>query len=108
MQLSITDPHPQRARAIIAELMRIADPVLTETVEAGSVKVVSEANVTSYPVSPSRLKNTAIAIVVGAVLAAGYAFLKEMMNNTFVTDADVTKHLGLTVLGVIPRINIEE
>lgn len=108
MQLSITDPAPQRARAIIAELMRIADPVLTETVEAGSVKVVSEANVTSYPVSPSRLKNTVIAIVVGAVLAAGYAFLKEMMNNTFVTDADVTKHLGLTVLGVIPRINIEE
>ncbi len=108
MELSITDPDPQRARAIIAELMRIADPVLTETVEAGSVKVVSEANVSTHPVSPSRLKNTAIALVVGAVLAAGYAFLKEMMNNTFVNDTDITKHLGLTVLGVIPRINIEE
>lgn len=108
MRLSITDENPERAQAIIAEVMRIAAPVLTETVEAGSVKVVSEANVTSYPVSPNKIMNTAIAVLVGIVLAVGYAFLKEMLNNTFVTDSDVTKHLGLTVLGVIPRITIEE
>ena len=108
MKLSITDEDPERARSIIAELMRIAAPVLTETVEAGSVKIVSEANVTENPVSPNKLMNTVIAVILGGVLAVGYAFLKEMLNNTFVTDSDITKHLGLTVLGVIPRINIEE
>ena len=108
MELSLVDPDPQRAQAIIAEMMRLAPDILTETVEAGSVKVVSEARATESPVSPSRMKNTVLAALVGGVLAVGYAFLKEMMNNTFVTDSDVTKHLGLTVLGVIPRITIEE
>lgn len=108
MELSLVDPDPQRAQAIIAEMMRLAPDILTETVEAGSVKVVSEARATEFPVSPSRLKNTVLAALVGGVLAVGYAFLKEMMNNTFVTDSDVSKHLGLTVLGVIPRITIEE
>ena len=108
MELSLVDPDPQRAQAIIAEMMRLAPDILTETVEAGSVKVVSEARATEHPVSPSRVKNTVLAALVGGVLAVGYAFLKEMMNNTFVTDSDVTKHLGLTVLGVIPRITIEE
>lgn len=108
MRLSITDENPDRAKAIIAEVMRIAAPVLTETVEAGSVKVVSEANVTQNPISPNKMMNTIIAILVGIVLAIAYAFLKEMLNNTFVTDSDITKHLGLTVLGVIPRITIEE
>ena len=108
MRLSITDENPDRAKAIIAEVMRIAAPVLTETVEAGSVKVVSEANVTQNPVSPNKMMNTVVAILIGIVLAVAYAFLKEMLNNTFVTDNDITKHLGLTVLGVIPRITIEE
>ncbi len=108
MELSLVDPDPQRAQAIIAEMMRLAPDILTETVEAGSVKVVSEARATENPVSPSRVKNTVLEAMVGGVLALGYAILKEMLNNTFVTDSDVTKHLGLTVLGVIPRITIEE
>ena len=39
--------------------------------------------------------NTAIAGLLGLVASVGFIFLKEMLNNTFKTDDDIQKHLGL-------------
>ena len=31
-----------------------------------------------------------------------FLVIKELMNNTFKTEADITRELGLPILGVIP------
>ena len=51
--------------------------------------------------------NTAIAGILGLVLALGFVLLRNVMNNKFMTDDDISKKLGLTVLGVIPQIDIK-
>ena len=75
--------------------------------EAGSVKVISEARAGEKPVSPNKRMNTAIAGLLGLVLSVGAVFLREMLNNTFKTDEDIQKYLGFTVLGVIPHVEME-
>ena len=57
--------------------------------------------------SPRKMMNTAIAGMLGLVFGLGVVFLRSMLNNKFMTDTDINKKLGLTVLGVIPQVNMK-
>lgn len=104
MQISVTDPNPESARLMCAEITNVAPAAIVDAVEAGSVKIVSAARVGEDPVSPSKAKNTAIAGLLGLVLAVGIIVVRELLNNTIKNDEDIQKKLGLSVMGVIPRV----
>lgn len=108
MRIAVQDANPAQAKAIVGKIVEIAPDIVRDAVEAGSVKVISDARVGDAPVSPNKMMNTAIAGLLGLVLSVGVVFLREMMNNTFKTDDDIQKHLGFTVLGVIPYVNLED
>lgn len=107
MRVAVQDPSPEWAHAIAAKIAEIAPDIIQDMVEAGSVKVISEARVGDAPVSPRKLQNLAISMLIGLVVSVGIAFLRELLNNTFKTDEDIQKHLGLAVLGVIPEIEVD-
>lgn len=107
MKISIQDQDPARAKEIIAKIVEIAPDVLKDTVEAGSVKVVSEARVGGAPVSPNKKRNTVLAATLGVVASLGVIVLKEIFNNKFKSEEDIQKYLGYTVLGVIPYVEGE-
>ena len=107
MKIAVQDENPAQAKAIVAKIVEIAPAAIQDAVEAGSVKVISDARVGDAPVSPNKDTNTAIAGLVGLAVSVGVIFLKEMLNNTFKTDDDIQKHLGFTVLGVIPYVEME-
>ncbi len=107
MKIAVEDENPAQAKAIAEAITRIAPPIIQDKVEAGSVKVISEARAGEKPVSPNKRMNTAIAGLLGLVLSVGAVFLREMLNNTFKTDEDIQKYLGFTVLGVIPHVEME-
>ena len=108
MEITVTDPNPDGARQVCEQITQVAPDAILTAVEAGSVKVISAASVDPDPVSPNIPRNTAIAGVLGLVVCVGILFLRVLLDNKINTEDDVTKHLGLTVLGVIPRITIEE
>lgn len=104
MEVAVEYPDPQMAYRIIEELTQIAPPVIVDTVEAGSCKVVSLVTVGDDPVSPSLKKNTVLAALIGMVISMGIVALKVIFRNYILDDEDVTKHLGLPILAVIPEI----
>ncbi len=108
MKIAVQDENPAQAKAIVAKIVEIAPDIIQDAVEAGSVKVISDARVGENPVSPNKVTNTAVAGLVGLALSVGFVFLKEMLNNTFKGDDDIQKHLGFTVLGVIPYVEMED
>ncbi|MEA3351047.1 MAG: polysaccharide biosynthesis tyrosine autokinase, partial [Chloroflexota bacterium] len=55
------------------------------------------------PVRPRVLMNTALAAVVGGMLAVGAIFLIEALDDTIKNPDEVTRHLGLPILGTILR-----
>ncbi len=81
------------------EDLRLAQTRLTD-----SVTVAEAAMPANSPVRPQTLTNTLLAIVVGALLAAGVAFLIEYLDDT-VKDPDDINALGLANLGLIARLN---
>ena len=107
MRIAVQDANPAQAKAIVGKIVEIAPGIVRAAVEAGSVKVISDARVGDEPVSPNKMMNTAIAGLLGLALSVGAIFVKEMLNNTFKNDDDIQRHLGFTVLGVIPYVDME-
>ena len=91
----------------ISNIVEQAPEIIIQTVKAGSVEVISQAKTAEEPVSPKKVLNTALAGILGLVLSLGFVLLRNVMNNKFMTDDDISKKLGLTVLGVIPQIDIK-
>ena len=107
MKISVQDEDPVLAQSIVANIVEQAPEIIIQTVKAGSVEVISQAKTAEEPVSPKKVLNTALAGILGLVLALGFVLLRNVMNNKFMTDDDISKKLGLTVLGVIPQIDIK-
>lgn len=107
MRVAVRHPSKETAKHIMEEIIKISPHIIKDTVEAGSVKVISAARVEDDPVSPSKTRNTLIMAVAGLVLSIGYVVLRNMLNNKIETDDDIRKYLDLPVLGVIPRVEVE-
>ena len=107
MKIAAQDEDPQRAQQIVASIVEQAPDIIIQTVKAGSVEVISQPKVEDEPVSPKKIINTVIAGMLGLVLSLAFVFLRSMLNNKFMTDTDINRKLGLTVLGVIPQVNMK-
>ena len=102
MEITVTDANPDGARQVCEQITQVAPDAILTAVEAGSVKVISAASVDPDPVSPNVMRNMAIAGVLGLVVCLGVLFLQVLLDNKINTEEDVTKQLGLNVIGVIP------
>jgi polysaccharide biosynthesis transport protein len=74
--------------------------------EAGSysnVVQVDPATPPDHPIRPRVLMNTALAMIVGLMLAIGTVFLIEALDDTIRGPDDITRTLKLPVLGLILR-----
>lgn len=105
LDLKVRDENPETAKAIAAEIIKLAPSEIIRIVKAGSVEVISQPEAESSPVSPNTRLNTMAVAAIGLVLSVLAAFLIEMLNNTFTNDDDVQKYLDFAVIGVIPNIN---
>ena len=103
MKITVQSDSPEWARQVCEQIITVAPDVIKEAVEAGSVKVISNASLATEPVSPNIEKNTMLAAAVGFVLVIGIIVLQVLLDNKINTEEDVTKYLDMTVLGVIPQ-----
>ncbi len=60
------------------------------------------------PISPQIPRDVSLAAVVGLMAGGGLAFLIEMLDDTIKSPEDVTRHLGLPVLGSILHVEEDE
>lgn len=72
-----------------------------------NVQIVDYATLPINPIKPNKILNTLASALVGLFFVIGIVFLKEMLNATIRTEKDVEVHLGLNVIGKIPKYQIE-
>lgn len=110
IQVSMKHTNAEFAKKVVESIVDIAPPIIRDKVEAGSVKVISEAKISNNgnPVSPNITKNTLIGALVGLILILIIAFIKEMFNNTFKTEEDIVNTLDIPLIGAIPQIDRKE
>lgn len=102
MQITVRSDNPEWARQVCDQITTVSPDVILESVEAGSVKLISQAAASPNPVSPNVSKNTAMAGLVGLVVSIAIVVLRELLDNKIKTEEDIRKYLDLPVVGVIP------
>lgn len=103
MSIQVENKDPEIALQVVQEIVDRAPGAIISTVEAGSVNVVSEPYVNAEePVSPSKLKNIAITAFIGLFISSGTFLLISFLDNTFKSEEDIQKQLGLVTIGIIP------
>lgn len=73
-------------------------------VEESNALLVDSPRIPMEPSSPNLALNLAIGLLLGLGIAGAVLFAKEEMDRTLRDPADVKNRLGLSLLGVIPRL----
>lgn len=64
---------------------------------------IEQAAVPARPVRPQPLRNSALGAATGLIIMGAIAFLIEYLDDTLRSPEDITRQLGLPVLGLIAR-----
>ena len=107
-KITVTDPSPEMAATIcngLVEIMVDKNSGISGIVEGSSVSVVDYAVVPTKASSPSYLKNTAIGMLLFAILACGIVILRSLMDST-IRDEEflLDKYKDIPVLATIPDL----
>jgi succinoglycan biosynthesis transport protein ExoP len=68
------------------------------------ISVFEPAELPTAPLGSQKMRNTALAAVVGLMAGVGLAFLIEYIDDTVRTPDDVKRVLPLSVLGIVPYL----
>lgn len=109
LDVSVTDPSPQRAQDIASSIdseFRIMVSRLETTpgqASAVRVSVVATPELPTSPSSPKLIPNTALGVVVGLLLAAALAVVRDRLDTTVKDDGVAAQTAGAPVIGHIPE-----
>ncbi len=83
IQFSVQGPDPQRVADIAQSMGQRAVTYVETLYQVYDMGLLDPASVGVQPVSPQPLRDAGVALVVGVVLGAGLALLKELLSTPF-------------------------
>lgn len=84
-------------------LHRLKETDISGSVTANNIRVVDEAIVPLNPVTPDKMKNVIMSVIIGIGLGIGFCFLFEYLDNTIKTEEDVKLYLHESLLELVPK-----
>ena len=74
---------------------------LAEAQSTSNIVQVESAQLPRSPIRPRTMRNSAMAGALGLMVAAGIVFLIEALDDTIKSPEDITRQLGVPILGII-------
>lgn len=106
-QVFISNADREHAAIIANAIAEVAPEQIAYFVEGSSTKIVDFATVAGSPYTPNKTNNTALGMVIGAVLAACLIVLQTLLDVRVKTEEDLAAISSAPVLGLIPDLAIE-
>ena len=85
-----------------ALLQRTKETGLSEELRATNVRIVDAAEVPRSPAGPNTRTDFLLAVLVGGVVAVGFVFGLEYLDNRIKSPDEITAHLRMPCLGLVP------
>lgn len=104
LEVVITSTDANFACKVAESFARVAPAEIVRITKAGGVEVVDHPEVATEQASPRTAFDTAIAVVVGVIIAAVIIILKTLSDTTIYLPEDIEKLVGVAVIGQIPEI----
>ena len=81
---------------------------IAQSSEREVVRIIDQAAVPQWPVSPSRRRALLLSVAFGLLLGVGLAVLLDRLDDSVKTPDEIRDQLGVNLLGSIPRIKAEK
>lgn len=104
LEVVITSTDANFACKVAESFASVAPVEIVRITKAGGVEVVDHPEVATEQASPRTAFDTAIAVVVGVIIAAVIIILKTLSDTTIYLPEDIEKLVGVAVIGQIPEI----
>lgn len=88
--------------ALATQVKRIEDPQGRERVGTPQVLPVEAAALPSAPISPNPLRNLALGLALGLLVAFGYSVVRNTLDKRIRTPEEIESKFGVSVVGTIP------
>jgi capsular exopolysaccharide synthesis family protein len=109
LQATVTDRSKDRSLRIAEELAKqfkvlveLLETPPQKTTSAVKVEIVAGPRLDETPVSPRPVRNLALAALLGLILGAGVALLRELLDTTVKTSEGLQQIAGAPVLAGVP------
>lgn len=96
-------------RQLFESLMqRTKETGISGELRTSNIRVVDAAEVPRRPMSPDTRTNLVLGFLGGSMMAVGLAFFFEYIDNRIKSPEELSQHLGLPFLGIIPALFDDE
>ena len=102
IEISYIDADKYTTKNLVESITKEFIEESQELIPNGKVKIIESVKMPEKPVSPNKVKNIAIGILLGLILGMGIAMFLEFTDNTFKSKDELEKILGVPTIGVIP------
>ena len=103
LRVTVTTTNPDLSAKIANKILEIAPTYIVEKVEAGSVNIISEAQINRTAVSPNASRNALLIFIVGIFGMCVIFVLFEVTDKSIKSKEDIERVLGYPLLGIIPN-----
>ena len=86
-------------------LQRFKEIGVAGGIGVNNISIVDTAEAPQRPSSPRLLLNLAVALIAGLGIGGILAFALEQMDDAFTDPSEVTRRLGLSLLGSVPKVS---
>jgi len=104
IKITVGDANNKKASKIANEISSVFMAEIPKIYKLNNVSVLDKAEVSLNPYNVNYIKDNAIYILIGLVLSCGVIFIKFYFDTTIKTSEEIENKLGLTVLGIVPRV----
>ncbi len=102
ISISIDDPDPVMAKAIVDQLADSSSDYIGELMEMVPPKLIEDGEAAKRPTKPLSKRNAVFGAVFMAALVCGIIAVEVILNDTVRAEEDVEKYLGLSILASVP------
>lgn len=105
LSVTVTDTNAYTAADLANTIGKVFSRKIKKMMKVDNVTVVTKATANTKPVSPNKVKNAAIGLLLGLLIGIAIAVIRELRDTTVKSADFLTKDLGLTNLGAIYHIS---
>lgn len=108
LSISISSPSAEEAALMANEYAKVAISFIADTMATEEPNVMSVALVPTAPASPNITRNLLLGFFAGLAFSIGMITIRFVLDDNIRTSEDVLKHTGMSVLAVVPIIEVQE
>lgn len=102
LEITVTSDDPAEAKAMANEYAAVASRYISQTMETDEPSILSQALEPTKPVSPRKLFNTALGMLLGALVMIAIVTVQFILDDKIRTADDIRKYTGMATLAVVP------